>query len=142
MELQRNASIILRDAQTLLTQAAEYDNGDQRQAKADILATLARVRGQLDQIRTVVDDTAPLVKSRRVCKLVRIQEVNTPPSSLFDTTVEYPSDSLPQWFAPLQSIVEDDTFTSASINLGGKVEYRIAIVSVGLPVEPPNMAQE
>lgn len=74
-------------------------------------------------------DTSPLVKSRRIKRQIRIQEVNNPPSSLFDITVEYPSDQLPEWFAGLQSIVEDETFTSLEINLGERVRYRIAIAS-------------
>ena len=73
-------------------------------------------------------DTSPLVKPTRHKQTVRIQEVNTPPSSFFDTTREYPSDELPEWFAPLRSIVEDDTFTSMTINLGDKVAYHISIV--------------
>ncbi|HVB20662.1 MAG TPA: hypothetical protein VNG51_01775 [Ktedonobacteraceae bacterium] len=72
-------------------------------------------------------DTSPLVTSRRIKRLVRIQEENTPPVGLFDTTVEYASDSLPEWFAPLQPIIEDETFTSMEINLGGKVYYHITI---------------
>jgi hypothetical protein len=72
-------------------------------------------------------DTSPMVKSRRVKRLVRIQEINTPSSELFDTTVEYPSDDLPEWFAGLQSIVEDETFTSMDINLGDKVRYHITL---------------
>lgn len=74
-------------------------------------------------------DTSPLVTSRRVKRQVRIQEENTPPVALFDTTVDYPSDDLPEWFQGLQSIVEDETFTSMDINLGGKVRYHITIVS-------------
>jgi hypothetical protein len=73
-------------------------------------------------------DTSPLVKPTRHKQTVRIQEVNTPPSTLFDVTVEYPSDDLPEWFKPLQSIVEDDTFTSMDINLGERVRYHISIV--------------
>lgn len=73
-------------------------------------------------------DTSPLVKPTRHKQTVRIQEVNTPPSSLFDTTVEYPSDELPEWFAPLQPIVEDSIFTSMDIHLGDKVTYLISIV--------------
>lgn len=73
-------------------------------------------------------DTSPLVKPTRHKQTVRIQEINNPPSSLFDTTVEYPSDELPEWFAPLQSIVEDSTFTSMDIHLGDKVTYHISIV--------------
>jgi hypothetical protein len=74
-------------------------------------------------------DTSPLVKSRRIKRLVRIQEVNNPPSSLFDTTVEYPSDRLPEWFAGLQSIVEDEVFTGMIIYIDGrKVDYHITIV--------------
>lgn len=73
-------------------------------------------------------DTSPLVKPTRHKQIIRIQEINNPPSSLFDTIAEYPSDELPEWFAPLQSIVEDDTFTSMTINLGDKVAYHISIV--------------
>lgn len=74
-------------------------------------------------------DTSPFVKSRRIKRMIRIQEVNTPPSSLFDVTTEYPSDNLPEWFAGLQSIVEDETFTSMTITLGDKVKYYISLVS-------------
>lgn len=73
-------------------------------------------------------DTSPLVKPTRHKQIIRIQEINNPPSSLFDTIAEYPSDELPEWFAPLQSIVEDDTFTSMDIHLGDKVAYHISIV--------------
>jgi hypothetical protein len=73
-------------------------------------------------------DTSPLVKPTRHKQTVRIQEINNPPSSLFDVTVEYPSDDLPEWFKPLQSIVEDDTFTSMDIHLGDRVCYHISIV--------------
>jgi hypothetical protein len=72
-------------------------------------------------------DTSPMVKSRRVKRLVRIQEINTPTSKSFDVTIEYPSDGLPEWFAGLQSIVEDETFTSMDINLGGRVRYHITL---------------
>lgn len=73
-------------------------------------------------------DTSPLVKPTRHKQTIRIQEINNPPSSLFDVTVEYPSDKLPEWFAPLQPIVEDSTFTSMDINLGDRVRYHIEIV--------------
>lgn len=43
--------------------------------------------------------------------MVRIQEINNPASSLFDITVQYHTDALPEWFAGLQSILEEDTFT-------------------------------
>jgi hypothetical protein len=72
-------------------------------------------------------DTAPFVISPRFKRVVCIQEVNTPPSSLFDTTVQYESSELPEWFAGLQSIVEDETFTSMIIYLGKKVQYRISV---------------
>jgi hypothetical protein len=72
-------------------------------------------------------DTSPLVKSRRITRHIRIEERNDPPSSLFDITVVYPSDALPEWFAPLQPIVEDETFTKMLINLGNKTYYRISI---------------
>ena len=78
-------------------------------------------------------DTSPFIKSERIKRLVRIQEVNTPPSPSFDITVEYPSDELPEWFAPLQPVIEDATFTSMDIHLGakttpGKVRYHITLV--------------
>lgn len=74
-----------------------------------------------------MEDTAPFIRSRRIKRQIRIEERNIPPSSVFDTTVEYASDQLPEWFAPLQPIVEDETFTSMTINLGGKVQYYISI---------------
>jgi hypothetical protein len=73
-------------------------------------------------------DTSPMVKTRRIERQVRIQEINNPPTALFDVAVEYPSTDLPEWFEGLQSIVEDETFTSLEINLGGKVRYHITIV--------------
>jgi hypothetical protein len=74
-------------------------------------------------------DTSPLVKARRIKRQVRIQEINNPPSSLFDVTVEYPSDGLPEWFKGLQSIVEDEVFTGMIIYIDGrKVDYHITIV--------------
>lgn len=74
-------------------------------------------------------DTSPMVRSRRIKRLVRIEERNTPPSKIFDVTVEYPSDALPEWFQGLQSIVEDETFTNMVINLGDRVHYHVTIVS-------------
>ena len=74
-------------------------------------------------------DTSPMIKSRRIKRRVRIEERNTPPSTLFDVTVEYPSDALPEWFASLQPVIEDETFTSMVINLGGRVHYHITIVN-------------
>lgn len=74
-------------------------------------------------------DTSPMIKSRRIKRRVRIEERNTPPSALFDVAVEYESDALPEWFQGLQSIVEDETFTSMVINLGGRVHYHITIVN-------------
>jgi len=73
-------------------------------------------------------DTSPMIPSSRHKQRVRIQEENKPESSLFDTTVEYDSDDLPEWFKPLQPIVEDDTFTSMTINLGDRTFYHISIV--------------
>mgnify|MGYP001609196335 CR=1 FL=1 len=74
-------------------------------------------------------NTAPMVKSARIKRNISIQEINEPPApTTFDTTAVYPSDALPEWFAGLQSIVEDETFTSMAINIGrGKVYYRITI---------------
>ncbi len=73
-------------------------------------------------------DTSPLVKPIRHKQTIRIEEIHTPVSPVFDVTVEYPSDDLPEWFAPLQSIVEDDTFTSMDVHLGEQVRYHISIV--------------
>lgn len=73
-------------------------------------------------------DTSPFVRSRRIKRNIHIQEINTPPSSVFDIGVNYPSDELPEWFAPLQPIVEDETFTNMEINLGDRVKYLISIV--------------
>lgn len=73
-------------------------------------------------------DTSPMIKSRRIKRMIRIEEENNPPSSVFDTCVEYPSYDLPEWFQGLQSIVEDETFTSMEISLGERVKYRITLV--------------
>ena len=73
------------------------------------------------------NDTSPFIRSRRIQRIVIIREEGHPPSKLFDTVVTYPSNSLPEWFAPLQPIVEDETFTSMVINLGGAVYYKISI---------------
>lgn len=81
-------------------------------------------------------DTSPMVKTRRIQRQVRIQETNNPPCSLFDTTVEYSSDDLPEWFAPLQAIVEDETFTDMRINLGGRVVYHITLVDEAERIHP------
>ena len=72
-------------------------------------------------------DTSPLVKSRRTKRQIQIEERNDPPTALFDITVVYPSDDLPEWFRGLQSIVEDETFTKMLINLGNKTYYHITI---------------
>ena len=85
-------------------------------------------------------DTAPFIRSRRIKRLIRIQEQNTPPVSLFDVTVEHPSDQLPEWFAPLQPIVEDETFTDMHINLGQKTHYHLSIV--GALSEGPEAEQQ
>lgn len=74
-------------------------------------------------------DTAPFVRSRRIKRKIRIQEENQPKSLTFDVVAEYSSDDLPEWFAPLQAIVEDETFTSMMINLGDRVRYSITLVS-------------
>jgi hypothetical protein len=90
-------------------------------------------RGYIDKEKKHMDkekDTSPLVKSRRIKRHIQIKERNNPPITLFDTTVVYPSDDLPEWFAGLQSIVEDETFTKMLINLGGKVFYHITIADV------------
>jgi len=71
-------------------------------------------------------DTSPMVPSVRHKQTVRIEEKNDI-ATFFDTTVEYPSDDLPEWFQPLQAIVEDRTFTDMVINLGEGVHYLISI---------------
>lgn len=74
-------------------------------------------------------DTSPFVKPTRVKKMVRIQEINDPPApNTFDVTVEYPSDELPEWFQPLQAVLEDETVNSMTINIGnGRVRYEIKL---------------
>jgi hypothetical protein len=74
-------------------------------------------------------DTSPFIKPTRIKKQVTIQEINNPPAPLtFDTTVEYPSDGLPEWFAPLQPVLEDQTVDSMDIVIGkGKVRYHITV---------------
>lgn len=84
-------------------------------------------------------DTAPFIRSRRIKRTIRIQEENKPKSLMFDVVAEYPSDALPEWFAPLQAIVEDETFTSMVINLGNRVIYHLSIVS---PVETSAPAEQ
>lgn len=75
-------------------------------------------------------DTSPMVPSQRVKKLVQITEHNRITRSL-NTNVEYESDNLPSWFAPLQAVVEDTTFTSMAIILGnGDVQYIITAVEL------------
>lgn len=76
-------------------------------------------------------DTSPMISSIRHKKRIRIQEVNDIATS-FDTTVEYPSDALPDWFKPLQPIVEDWVFTSMQIHLE-TTHYHITVVET-----PPN----
>ena len=84
-----------------------------------------------------------MVHARRIKRTIRIEERNTPPSSVFDVTVAYASDALPEWFAGLQSIVEDETFTSMTLKLGEKVEYLISIVQdVSDEEEVPDLVVE
>jgi hypothetical protein len=60
---------------------------------------------------------------------VVIQEINTPPApNTFDVTTAYPSDALPEWFAPLQPVLEDRTVDSMDIVIGGgRVRYHITL---------------
>lgn len=69
-----------------------------------------------------------LTKSTRRGVLVRIEELNDPPSSLFDTNVVYSSSELPGWFQPLQAIFEDTSFTEMWIKLDSHVQYHISLV--------------
>ncbi len=74
-------------------------------------------------------DTSPFVQPTRVKRQVTIQEINDPPApNTFDTTVAYPSDALPEWFAPLQPVLEDRTVDSLDITIGGgRVHYHITM---------------
>jgi hypothetical protein len=74
-------------------------------------------------------DTSPMISSRRIGRSIQIEERNDPPMpNTFDVKVVYPSTALPEWFAGLQSIVEDETFTSMTITLGnGRVRYHVTI---------------
>jgi hypothetical protein len=76
-------------------------------------------------------DTSPMIRSRRIKRPIRIEERNDPPMpNTFDTTVEYSSDALPEWFKGLQSVVEDETFTGMVITLGGgRVRYHISLAN-------------
>jgi hypothetical protein len=62
-------------------------------------------------------DTSPIFgQSQRHKRKILIEERNEPPMpNTFDTMARYPSDELPEWFAPLQPIVEDASFTSMVI---------------------------
>jgi len=68
-----------------------------------------------------MQDTSPIFgRSERIKRMIKIEELNDPPMpNTFDTTVEYASDSLPEWFQGLQSVVEDAGFTGMVITLGG-----------------------
>jgi len=57
---------------------------------------------------------------------VRIQETNEI-ASMFNTSVEYPSNELPDWFKPLRYIVEDESFTNMTIAIRD-VHYLISLV--------------
>jgi hypothetical protein len=98
--------------------------------KGSLLAAQSVARTESEKLMAEnKKDTSPMVKARRIKRQVRIQEINNPPSSLFDITVEYPSDGLPEWFKGLQSIVEDEVFTGMIIYIAGrKVDYHITIV--------------
>jgi hypothetical protein len=74
-------------------------------------------------------DTSPMIRSWRIERSISIEERNDPPMpNSFDVKVVYASTALPEWFQGLQSIVEDETFTSMIITLGnGRVRYHISI---------------
>jgi hypothetical protein len=74
-------------------------------------------------------DTSPMIQPTRRKRLVTIQEINDPPMpASFDVTVSYPSDALPEWFAPLQAILEDQTVDGLDIHIGkGRVRYHITV---------------
>jgi 8-oxo-dGTP pyrophosphatase MutT (NUDIX family) len=88
----------------------------------------------LNAIVSKKQDAAPMVKpTRRKCR-VQIQERNRY-ASMFNTTVQYDSDNLPEWFKGLQSIVEDLDFRKLTIKIGSDVRYHISIAEE--PVEEP-----
>ena len=78
-----------------------------------------------------MEDTSPLVPPVRRKRIVTIQEINDPPSpTIFDTTVTYPSDALPEWFRPLQPVLEDLTVDCMTFVLGGgRVRYHLTVRS-------------
>lgn len=130
-KMQENTEAIRQQVTRLKVHAALYDTNPvtSPDLNVNILQDIAQIREQLSEIEIAVDDTAPIVPPRRVRKLVRIEEANNPPApNTFDVTTQYQSDELPLWFRPLQAVIEDDTFTSMTINLGDRVEYRISIV--------------
>lgn len=77
-----------------------------------------------DLLEAVKKDTSPMVPSRCIKKYVQITEHNSVMKSM-NTQVEYESDNLPEWFKPLQPIIEDETFSSMHISLGKDVHYFI-----------------
>lgn len=84
-----------------------------------------------------MEDTSPLVPTTRHKRNIRIEERNIPASpSIFDVTVNYPSDRLPEWFKDLQSVLEDDTFTNMVINLGNRTFYHISDADQAIPEKP------
>lgn len=130
MGIQRNASILQKLVNGLMVKAGVYDNSTSDPAlNVGILQTVAKMCEQLSEIESVVDETGPIVPPRRVRKLVRVEEVNNPLSTIFDAVKQYKSDELPLWFRPLQAVIEDEQFTSMTINLGDRVEYRISIIA-------------
>lgn len=70
-------------------------------------------------------DTAPLVRSKRIRRMILISEINETAISL-NQVHTYDSDRLPEWFRPLRPIVEDETFTRMLITLGD-LHYLISI---------------
>lgn len=131
MKLQNYTETIRKHLAHMKVHAALYDTTPvtSPDLNVSILQDVTHIREQLAEIENAVDDTAPIVPSRRKRKLVRIEEVNTPPSpNVFDVKTQYHSDELPLWFRPLQPVIEDETFTSMTINLGDRVEYRISVV--------------
>lgn len=71
-------------------------------------------------------------------KRVRIQETNEIASS-FNTTVEYMSDELPDWFNVLQPVIEDDGFTNMTIAIKD-VHYLISLADTE-PRQPEDSVQ-
>ena len=67
-------------------------------------------------------------------RMIRITETNEI-ASIFNTSEVRPSDDLPEWFAPLRYVVEDDGFVNLTITLGS-VHYLLSVEGQSHEPEP------